>query len=122
MRLAPSHRARGVAVLGTVAVLTACSAPSGQPAGSSAPDPTDWAAVQADARGQQVDLWMYGGDARGNSYVDDVLAPAAAELGVKLRRVPVADTQDALNRVLTEIQAGRDDGAVDLVWVNGENF
>ncbi len=65
---------------------------------------------------------MYGGDARGNSYVDDVLAPAAAELGVRLRRVPVADTQDALNRVLTEIQAGRDDGAVDLVWVNGENF
>lgn len=66
---------------------------------------------------------MWGGDQQGNAYVDDVLAPAAADLGVRLRRVPVADTQDALNRVLSELQAGEtDDGSVDLVWVNGENF
>ena len=39
-----------------------------------------------------------------------------------LRRVPVADTGDAVNRVLSERQAGVADGEVDLVWVNGENF
>jgi len=66
---------------------------------------------------------MFGGDEQGNAYIDEILAPAAAEEGVKLNRVPVTDTKDALNRVLTELQAGRtDDGTVDLVWVNGDNF
>lgn len=78
--------------------------------------------VQAEAEGQTVDLWMYGGDEQGNAYVDEVLAPAAMEQGVTLRRVPITDTQDAVNRVLSERQAGRDDGSVDLVWVNGANF
>ncbi|GAA1348416.1 ABC transporter substrate-binding protein [Arthrobacter roseus] len=78
--------------------------------------------VQAEAEGQTVDLWMYGGDEQGNAYVDEVLVPAAMEQGVTLRRVPITDTQDAVNRVLSERQAGRDDGSVDLVWVNGANF
>ena len=55
-----------------------------------------WEQIVAEPQGQTVDLWMYGGDERGNAYVDDVLAPAAAELGVTLRRVPVADTREAV--------------------------
>jgi putative spermidine/putrescine transport system substrate-binding protein len=39
-----------------------------------------------------------------------------------VRRVPVADTKDAMTRLLAERQAGRSDGSVDLVWVNGDNF
>lgn len=83
---------------------------------------TGWNEVSAAARGQTVRLWMDGGDGQGNSYVDNTLKPAAAKEGVTLERVPVADTKDALNRVLTEVQAGTRDGAVDLVWVNGDNF
>ncbi|WP_396667717.1 ABC transporter substrate-binding protein [Microbacterium sp. R86528] len=100
--------------------LTACSAPSPP---TTATAFSDWSAVASDAEGQSVDLWMWGGDEQGNNYVDTVLAPAAAAEGVTLRRVPIADTADALNRVLTELQAGRsDDGSVDLIWVNGDNF
>jgi putative spermidine/putrescine transport system substrate-binding protein len=76
----------------------------------------------SEAQGQEVSLWMWGGDERGNAYVDEVLAPAVAARGVTLRRVPIADTADALNRVLAELQAGERNGSVDLVWVNGENF
>lgn len=82
----------------------------------------DFAAVLDAAEGQTADLWMYGGDEQGNTYVDEELAPAAEELGITLRRVPVTDTADALNRVLNEQQAGREDGSVDLVWVNGPTF
>jgi len=78
--------------------------------------------VVAAAEGQTVKLWMYGGDEQGNRYVNDVLVPAAAELGVTLEQVPIADTPDALNRILSEVQAGETDGEVDLVWVNGNNF
>lgn len=108
----------GAAIVALGFTISACAAPA-RPAQES---PTDWAAIERQARGQTVSLWMWGGDPQGNTYVDTVLAPAAQALGVTLRRVPIADTKDALNRVLAEHQAGRDDGEVDLVWVNGDNF
>ena len=83
----------------------------------------NWSAVEHAAKGQTVHLWMYGGDPQANSYVDRILAPAVAKHGVTLTRVPIANTRDALNRVLSELQAGRTtQGAVDLVWVNGDTF
>lgn len=100
-------------------VLTGCAAPDAQPETAAA---RDWDDVLAEADGQTVRLWMYGGEDKGNSYIDDVLAPAAAELGVELERVPVTDTGDAVNRVLSERQADVTDGDVDLIWINGENF
>lgn len=81
-----------------------------------------WVRILAKAKGQTVSLWMWGGDPKANLYVDNVLAPAAAKYGVRLRRVPIADTKDALNRVLTEHQANSHHGSVDLIWVNGDNF
>ncbi len=105
--------------LGVVVALAGCAAPSP----GTATNFSTWDSVVTAADGQTVNLWMFGGDEQGNAYIDDVLAPAAAREGVNLNRVPVTDTKDALNRVLSELQAGRtDDGTVDLVWVNGDNF
>lgn len=113
-------RRTGVAAaitLGLVIPLAACAAPAGDDQ-----QYASWNEVVAAAEGQTVKLWMYGGDEQGNAYVNDVLVPAAAELGVTLEQVPIADTPDALNRILSEVQAGETDGEVDLVWVNGNNF
>lgn len=106
--------------LGAALIAAGCAAPEAETA--TADQDRSWQEIVADAEGQRVDLWMWGGDDRGNAYVDDVLAPAADELGVTLRRVPVGDTKEALRRVLAERAAGEEDGAVDLVWVNGDNF
>lgn len=119
-----SARPRRLALLGVTAVaatvLVGCAAPSPEAASS---DFGSWEEVVTAADGQTVQLWMYGGDDQANAYVDDVLTPAVAEEGVTLTRVPVTDTAEALNRVLSELQAGRtDDGTIDLIWVNGENF
>ncbi len=116
---ASRRRALTTAAIVTSAVLglAACSAPS--PSTSSF---TSWSQVQSAAKGETVNLWMYGGDLQGNSYVDNYLIPAAAKDGVTLKRVSVADTKDALNRILSEKQAGVTHGSVDLVWVNGSNF
>ncbi|HWC27169.1 MAG TPA: ABC transporter substrate-binding protein [Solirubrobacteraceae bacterium] len=82
-----------------------------------------WEATLEAARGQTVRWWMYGGDARVNRYVDGEVKPRAAQLGVTLRRVPIDDTASAVQRVAAERRAGRDEGgAVDLIWINGENF
>jgi len=70
-----------------------------------------------------VRWWLYGGDDKVNAYVDDVVAPAARKLGVQIRRVPVTDTADALQRVIAQRRAGKTSGgAVDLIWINGEKF
>lgn len=111
------HRTLFAAATAGLLLLSSCAAgPAEQP------EPGSWDEVASAAKGQTVKLWMYGGDAQGNAYVDKHLIPAAADEGVTLERVPVADTKDALNRVLTEIQSGTTDGEVDLVWVNGNNF
>ena len=113
---------RGAVAAGVLALLlAACATPAGtagEPAAAAG-----WDAIVAGARGQTVRWWMFGGDQRINAYVDRHVAPAAAKLGVTLRRVPVADTADAVQRVLAERRAGKTSGgAVDLIWINGENF
>ncbi|UTI64341.1 ABC transporter substrate-binding protein [Paraconexibacter antarcticus] len=103
-------------------ILAACGgeSPAAAPAGDAA---GGFAGLEHAARGHTVRWWMYGGDDRVNSYVDDVVAPAARKLGVTIRRVPIADTADALKRVVAERRAGKTSGgAVDLIWINGENF
>ncbi|MCI0608342.1 MAG: ABC transporter substrate-binding protein [Anaerolineae bacterium] len=119
-------------------LLTACSPnkpPVNQPSTTSAPgvtdsptiggefDINDWDNVLASAKGQTVNWYIWGGSDGINSFVDTVYGQALKEhYGITLNRVPLADTVDAVNQVLSEKQAGKDPGAVDLIWINGENF
>lgn len=92
-------------------------------AAAAEPDPADWPAVEAEASGQTVYWHAWGGDPRINAYIDWAAGEVAARYGVAVRHVKLADTGEAVARVLAERSAGRDaDGAVDLIWINGENF
>jgi putative thiamine transport system substrate-binding protein len=103
----------------TAAVLAACLA---LPAVAQ-PDPANWAAVLDQAQGQTVYWHAWGGDPKVNAFIDWVGEQALARHGVTLQQVKLASTADAVARVLAEKQAGRDTGgAVDLIWINGENF
>jgi putative spermidine/putrescine transport system substrate-binding protein len=105
------------------ALVAACGEDDDGPGAASAPAAEGFAAVERAARGQTVRWWMYGGDARVNAYVDEVVIPAADAAGVALERVPVADTAAAVQRVVAQRRAGETSGgAVDLIWINGENF
>ncbi|MBA3408642.1 MAG: ABC transporter substrate-binding protein [Solirubrobacterales bacterium] len=108
-------------LMGLALALVACGSEPAPPERSAAGVSFD--STRAEARGQTVNWWMYGGDARINDYVDRYVTPAAAELGVKVRRVSVGDTADAVQRVVSQRRAGKaSGGAVDLIWINGENF
>lgn len=85
----------------------------------------DWDAVLAAAEGSTVNWYMWGGSDAINDFVDTVYGePLLEEYGITLNRVPLADTADAVNQVLSEAEAGveGDDGSVDMIWINGENF
>ncbi|MEE9210130.1 MAG: ABC transporter substrate-binding protein [Kiloniellales bacterium] len=82
-----------------------------------------WEAALAKARGQSVFWNAWGGDERINAYIAWVGARVAEDYGITLRHVKLADTAEAVARVLAEKAAGRDTGgSVDLIWINGENF
>ncbi len=94
-----------------------------RPALAGDPDPADWPAVLAEAKGQTVYWHAWGGAPATNAFIAWVGDRVADRYGVTLEQVKLADTADAVARVLAEKQAGKTDGgAVDLIWINGPNF
>lgn len=87
------------------------------------PDPADWSAVLAEAKGETVYFNAWGGAENINAYLQWVGDEVKARYGVSLEHVKLSDTADAVSRVLAEKAAGyMEGGAVDLIWINGENF
>ena len=110
----------GIVLLILVLALAACSPNS---SGSKDFDPENWDSVLEAARGQTVNWYLWGGSDSINAYVDDFYGKALKErYDITLNRVPIADTVDAVNQVLSEKEAQVENGAVDLIWINGENF
>lgn len=96
-------------------------------AGSASAQPmpvASWDEAVKQARGQQVNFFMWGGFEALNRFIDEHVGKVLNDdYGVKLNRIPIKDTVEAVNKVLAEKQAGKDrDGSVDLIWINGENF
>src|SRR5690606_9764416 len=88
-----------------------------------AAEPLGWEQALAEARGQTVYWNAWAGDERINGYIAWVGERVEADYGIELRHVKLTDTAEAVNRVLAEKAAGKDEGgSVDLVWINGENF
>jgi putative spermidine/putrescine transport system substrate-binding protein len=83
-----------------------------------------WDDIQREARGQTVTWWMWAGDEGVNRYVDQWVAPRVKELhGITLKRVPIKDTVEGVQKVIGEKQAGKvSGGSVDLNWISGENL
>jgi putative thiamine transport system substrate-binding protein len=97
--------------------LALCALPAGQAAAES------WADTLTEARGQTVYWNAWGGDEQINAYITWVGEQAQARFGIEVSHVKLTDTAEAVARVVAEKAAGRlDDGSVDLIWLNGENF
>lgn len=114
---------------GTTATTAPATAapPSAQPTaagGSASPSQASkWDQVLAEAKGQTVNWYMWGGDETINKFVTGFINDEAQKAGVTVNQVPINDTVDAVNKVLGEKSAGKNDnGSVDLIWINGENF
>ncbi len=70
-----------------------------------------------------VRFHAWGGSAQVNGYLQWVATQVRQRFNIELQHVKLADTSDAVSRVLAEKAAGNhDNGSVDLIWINGENF
>lgn len=125
-------------LLAMILLLVACQ---GDPAGQPTPTPVNetapaganpppgyegqtWADIVAEANGQEVNFYMWGGSDLINAWITSYVAQAVSEqYGITLNMIPISDATEYINKVLGEKESGRDNGgSVDLVWVNGENF
>ena len=110
------------AVLLAGTALTACGSNPPSADIASAPSTGTFTDVLAQAKGQTVNWYMYGGDDTINGFVNGYVATKLKALGVTLNQVKITDTVTAVDKVLAEKQAGKKDGSVDAIWINGENF
>ena len=90
---------------------------------SQAAHAASWEDTLAEARGQTVYWHAWGGDPQINAYIEWVGEQVQERHGIDLVHVKLTDTAEAVARVVAEKAAGRTEGgAVDLIWINGENF
>src|ERR1044072_7743992 len=83
----------------------------------------NWDGIQAKAKGQTVHFNAWGGDQRINDYIAWAAGEVTERAGVEVRHVKLADTAEAVSRIVAEKAAGQETGgSVDLIWINGENF
>ena len=88
-----------------------------------APESRPWPDILARASGQTVYWNAWGGDERTNAFIAWVGDEVKRRHGITVRHVKLADTAEAVTRVIAEKSAGRNaDGSVDLIWINGPNF
>ena len=82
----------------------------------------DWKAIEAEAKGQEVFFNAWAGADNINAYIAWAGDEVMKRYGVKLTHVKITDTAEVVKRVRDEVKAGKADGSVDLVWINGANF
>ena len=72
----------------------------------------------------QVNWFHWGGSDELNTWIDTTVAPGLADLGITLQTSRIANTRDAVDQVIADNAAGfgMGEGAVDAIWINGENF
>jgi putative thiamine transport system substrate-binding protein len=82
----------------------------------------DWSAIETEAKGQTVYFNAWAGSDAINAYIAWAGEEVKKRYGVSVTHVKITDTAEVVKRVRDEVAAGKADGSVDLVWINGENF
>ncbi|MFW5826694.1 MAG: ABC transporter substrate-binding protein [Alkalispirochaeta sp.] len=116
-----------ILIYAAIAVLVVATAPAAWAMGSAEEASEDlralpFAEIEELARGTDVRFYLWGGSDTINRWIDGYVSREMAErYDIAVERIPM-DASVFVNKLLTEKQAGRERGTIDLVWINGENF
>ncbi|WP_259365554.1 MULTISPECIES: ABC transporter substrate-binding protein [unclassified Colwellia] len=90
---------------------------------NNSPIQTKWSTGETLGKNPSVYFHAWGGDPQINSYIQWLAKRVKQEYNIDLQHVKLTDTSEAVSRVLAEKSANNhQQGQVDLVWINGENF
>lgn len=75
------------------------------------------------AQDKSVRFALWGGNEDINHWIDTyVSSELKNKYDILLERVPLSDTQDAIQKLIRDKRFRRENGSIDLLWLNGENF
>ena len=81
-----------------------------------------WQQIIQRAQGQTVNMMMWQGDPNINNYMQNYVAPTVKEqYGVDLE-VASGQGSTIVSILMSELEAGKSESELDLVWINGETF
>lgn len=118
-----------IAMLIVVALfVVGCSESAPEQTGESAPDTEveealgDFDAILEEARGTTVSFYGWGGDENRNAWLSgDVATYVKEHYDITLEPVGM-NIEDILSKLSGEKAAGSEEGTIDMIWINGENF
>lgn len=107
-----------------VLLMFACQNGTEIPFSSGDLEKVKWPDIEQRARNSVVNFAMWSGDENRNRFFKtEVTEKLKEKYGIVLNIVPLGDTAEAVNKLLTEKQAGKSSGgSIDMIWINGENF
>jgi putative thiamine transport system substrate-binding protein len=83
----------------------------------------DWKDVLKEASGQTIYFHAWGGAKNINSYIKWASDEVKKKYDITVKHVKVSDTANVVAKILSEKNVKKNNnGTVDLVWINGENF
>ena len=91
---------------------------------TSQPDLNDlsWEGIEAQAQGTTLTHMMWTGDPLINDYMNNYVKPAVQErYGIDLNIVS-GQGATIVQSMMAELQAGKTESEVDMMWINGETF
>jgi putative spermidine/putrescine transport system substrate-binding protein len=100
-------------------LLVSCSSSSNQQ-----PDLKNlsWDQILKQASGQTVNMMMWQGDPNINSYMQNYVVPEVKkQYGIDLN-IASGQGNTIVSILMSELEAGKQNGELDLIWINGETF
>ena len=93
------------------------------PYSNAAEKSNDWEIETSKVSGQTIFFHAWGGAKNINSYIKWASNEVKKRHNITVKHVKISDTANVVARILSEKNVKKDNnGAVDLVWINGENF
>lgn len=81
-----------------------------------------WEEIESRVHGQTVNMMMWQGDSNINTYMQDYVVPEVRKrFGINLR-IANGQGNTIVSILMSELEAGKTDGELGLVWINGETF
>ena len=81
-----------------------------------------WEDILQAAKGTTVTFYGWGGDENRNNWLNTTVADYVKENYDITLEVVGMNIDDILAKLSGEKQAGRAEGSIDMIWINGENF